>query len=171
MEVLDKQRHRAPDPGEALLKERTREREKAEKALQDLLQFTVQKYAGTSYAGPRCVQRSRRYLAEHKRFARQTAQAEAYLEQERVFRRLAEQGRSGTELIAFVQDMASNLVICVRNGGYELDLKPLEAYEVVPDESLEPDDIRVIDETGEDYIYPARYFSSPRGIQHSYPAF
>ena len=53
------------------------------------------------------------------------------------------------------------LVICARNEGYELDLKPLRAYEVVPDDSLEPDDIRVIDETGEDYIYPATYFLDP----------
>ncbi len=67
--------------------------------------------------------------------------------------------------------MASSLVICVRNEGYELDLEPLQVYEVVPDESLEPDDIRVIDETGEDYIYPAGYFASPCGIWHSHPAF
>jgi hypothetical protein len=66
---------------------------------------------------------------------------------------------------------ATNVVVCVKNEGYELDLKPLRTYEVVPDENLEPDDIRVIDETGEDYIYPARYFVSPGEIQHSYPAF
>jgi hypothetical protein len=66
---------------------------------------------------------------------------------------------------------AANVVICVRNEGYELELKRLRAYEVVPDESLEPDDIRVIDETDEDYIYPARYFVSPSEIQHSRPAF
>ena len=66
---------------------------------------------------------------------------------------------------------AANGVICVRNEGYELDLKPWRVYEVVADESLEPDDIRVIDETGEDYIYPANYFASPAEIEHSYPVF
>ena len=66
---------------------------------------------------------------------------------------------------------AANIVICVRNEGYELDLKPWRIYEVVPDNSLEPDDIRVIDETGEDYIYPASYFVSPREIEHSRLAF
>ena len=53
---------------------------------------------------------------------------------------------------------ATDLVVCVRNDGYELDLKPLGLYRTVPDDSLEPGDIRVIDETGEDYIYPAGYF-------------
>lgn len=62
---------------------------------------------------------------------------------------------------------ATNLVVCVNNEGYELDLKPWEVYEVVPDESLEADDLRVIDETGEDYIYPANYFVSVGEIEHS----
>lgn len=66
--------------------------------------------------------------------------------------------------------MATNVVICVRNEGYELDLKPWRVYEVVPDESLEPDDLRVIDETGEDYIYPASYFLSPSELERSRPA-
>jgi hypothetical protein len=66
---------------------------------------------------------------------------------------------------------AANVVICVRNDGYDLDLKRLKAYKVVPDESLEPDDIRVIDETGEDYIYPADYFVSAEELEHSRPAF
>ena len=59
-----------------------------------------------------------------------------------------------------ISSSTANVVICVRNEGYELDLKLWGVYEVVPDESLEPDDIRVIDETGEDYIYPASYFVS-----------
>ena len=70
-----------------------------------------------------------------------------------------------------ISSSTANVVICVRNEGYELDLKPLETYEVVPDKSLEPDDIRVIDETGEDYIYPASYFASPGEIEYIHPAF
>jgi hypothetical protein len=64
---------------------------------------------------------------------------------------------------------ATNLVICVRNKGYELDLKPWHVYEVVPDNSLEVNELRVIDETGEDYIYPASYFASSKDIEHSRP--
>lgn len=61
---------------------------------------------------------------------------------------------------------ASNTVVCIRNEGYEVDLKRLHIYEMIPDESLGPDDIRVIDETGEDYIYPANYFVSADQIEH-----
>lgn len=66
---------------------------------------------------------------------------------------------------------AANVVVCVRNEGYELDLKWLGVYEVVSDENLEPDDLRVIDETGEDYIYPASYFASPGKLELNRPAF
>ena len=66
---------------------------------------------------------------------------------------------------------AAHVVVCVRNEGYEHDLKRWRVYEVVPDESLEPDDLRIVDETGEDYIYPADYFVSPGHIEHSRPAF
>ena len=58
---------------------------------------------------------------------------------------------------------AAELVVCVANDGYEMDLILLEVYEVVPDESLEPGDIRVVDETGEDYIYPASYVTIQPG--------
>lgn len=57
------------------------------------------------------------------------------------------------------QIRASGFVVCINNEGYELDLEPLKIYEVVPDETLEREDIRVIDETGEDYIYPVAYFA------------
>jgi hypothetical protein len=53
-------------------------------------------------------------------------------------------------------------MVCVNNSSYPASLELGKAYEVVPDESLGPEDIRVIDESGEDYIYPAIYFSSER---------
>lgn len=62
---------------------------------------------------------------------------------------------------------ATNVVLCVANEGYELDLKLMKLYRFLPDESLEPEDIRVIDETGEDYIYPASYFVSANDIAHT----
>jgi len=49
-------------------------------------------------------------------------------------------------------------VICIRNEGSE-DLEVGKVYQVLPDESAARDDyIRVIDESGEDYLYPAAYF-------------
>ncbi len=50
-------------------------------------------------------------------------------------------------------------VICLSNSGYEDDLKVRTVYRVLPDESAARSNyLRVIDETGEDYLYPAEYF-------------
>ena len=49
-------------------------------------------------------------------------------------------------------------VLCVRNEGCD-DLELRKAYQVLPDASAtEEGHIRVIDESGEDYLYPADYF-------------
>ena len=49
--------------------------------------------------------------------------------------------------------------ICINNTGYVDDLKVRTVYPVLPDESAARSNyIRVIDETGEDYLYPAEYF-------------
>ena len=52
-------------------------------------------------------------------------------------------------------------------------LTPRMVYEVVPDENAAKFDyIRVIDNGGEDYLYPASYFvvvGSPASIPHSLP--
>ena len=49
-------------------------------------------------------------------------------------------------------------VVCVRNKDCE-DLELRKIYQVLPDESAAEDSyIRVIDESGEDYLYPADYF-------------
>jgi hypothetical protein len=49
--------------------------------------------------------------------------------------------------------------VCINNSGYPDDLKVRTVYQVLPDESAATSDyIRVIDETGEDYLYPAARF-------------
>ena len=49
-------------------------------------------------------------------------------------------------------------VVCVRNEDCE-DLELRKIYQVLPDEAAAEDGyIRVIDESGEDYLYPADYF-------------
>jgi hypothetical protein len=49
-------------------------------------------------------------------------------------------------------------VLCIRNEGCE-DLEPRKVYQVLPDEAAAEDGyIRVIDESGEDYLYPQAYF-------------
>ena len=49
--------------------------------------------------------------------------------------------------------------ICINDGGNIDDLKVRSVYQILPDESAARSNyLRVIDETGEDYLYPATYF-------------
>lgn len=49
--------------------------------------------------------------------------------------------------------------ICINNEGYPDDLKVRTVYQLLPDEPAARDNyVRVVDETGEDYLYPASYF-------------
>jgi hypothetical protein len=50
--------------------------------------------------------------------------------------------------------------ICIDNHGYEVSLEMRKLYEVVADPDAEKHgQIRVIDESGEDYLYPAAAFN------------
>jgi hypothetical protein len=54
---------------------------------------------------------------------------------------------------------AGRLVICVRNEGYEASLELRKIYRVVDDAEAESHRLlRVIDESGEDYLYPRTNF-------------
>jgi hypothetical protein len=49
--------------------------------------------------------------------------------------------------------------ICVENSEYPASLELHKVYRMVPDAEAEKDgDLRVIDESGEDYLYPGAYF-------------
>ena len=51
-------------------------------------------------------------------------------------------------------------VVCINNEGYPASLELHKIYCVVPDKNAAADeDLRVIDESGEDYLYPASYFA------------
>ena len=50
-------------------------------------------------------------------------------------------------------------VVCVDNSGYPASLELHKLYRALPDPAAAEDgDVRVIDESGEDYLYPAEYF-------------
>lgn len=54
-----------------------------------------------------------------------------------------------------------HFVVCVRNDGYPAALEPRKLYPVLPDPDAEAmNQLRVVDESGEDYLYPADYFLS-----------
>ena len=49
--------------------------------------------------------------------------------------------------------------ICVDNSEHPASLERHKIYRVIPDNDAEKDgDLRIIDESGEDYLYPAEYF-------------
>src|SRR5260370_9992841 len=49
--------------------------------------------------------------------------------------------------------------VCVRNQGYEASLERNKIYAVLPDPGAERDgDLRVVDESGEDYLFSADRF-------------
>lgn len=54
-----------------------------------------------------------------------------------------------------------HFAICVHHGNYEASLELRKLYEVLSDpEAEEMGQIRVIDESGEDYLYPKDFFVS-----------
>ncbi len=53
----------------------------------------------------------------------------------------------------------AHFVICVSNKGYAASLELRKIYQVLPDKGgSKHHQIRVIDESGEDYLYPEDYF-------------
>ena len=58
------------------------------------------------------------------------------------------------------QETSPEFVVCINNDDYPASLELHKIYRVVPDEDAAADgDTRVIDESGEDYLYPASYFA------------
>ena len=59
--------------------------------------------------------------------------------------------------------------ICMQNEGYSASLELRKLYRVLPEEDGEAHGyLRVIDESGEDYLFPADWFSSvelPRAVE------
>jgi hypothetical protein len=55
---------------------------------------------------------------------------------------------------------AAKFVICLKNKGYEVSLERRKIYQVLPDaDAAKHGQLRVIDESGEDYLYPASCFT------------
>ena len=53
----------------------------------------------------------------------------------------------------------TKFVLCLRNKGYEASLEPLKIYRLLADRNAEKHKlVRVVDESGEDYLFPASYF-------------
>ncbi|MGO9262294.1 MAG: hypothetical protein ACLQU1_39245 [Bryobacteraceae bacterium] len=57
------------------------------------------------------------------------------------------------------KDSAPRFVVCIDNSDYEASLELHKIYPVVPDPDAAKDgDLRIVDESGEDYLYSAGRF-------------
>lgn len=58
------------------------------------------------------------------------------------------------------KESSPQFVVCINNEDYPASLELHKIYRVVPDEDAAADgDMRIIDESGEDYLYPASFFA------------
>ena len=56
-------------------------------------------------------------------------------------------------------NLDTQFVVCINNQDYPASLEVRKIYRIIPDNcAAEHLFIRVIDESGEDYLYPAAYF-------------
>ena len=50
--------------------------------------------------------------------------------------------------------------VCLRNHGYEVSLERRKIYQVLPDpDAAKHRQVRIIDESGDDYLYPQNFFA------------
>ena len=55
----------------------------------------------------------------------------------------------------------AKLVVCIKNTGYEVSLERRKMYSILPDPKAKKHKmLRVVDESGEDYLFPEGYFLS-----------
>ena len=57
------------------------------------------------------------------------------------------------------EDAQAQFVVCINNEGYPASLELRKIYRILPDEKAAKHSLmRVVDESGEDYLYPEEYF-------------
>ena len=62
--------------------------------------------------------------------------------------------------------MSAERMTCVRNDGYPASLEVNKVYESLPDDAAEEHGLlRIVDESGEDYLYPRSYFNPAGSAQ------
>jgi hypothetical protein len=58
-----------------------------------------------------------------------------------------------------VKSRKNEFVICAKNGDHPASLELQKLYPVLPDQTAQARRmIRIVDESGEDYLYPEKYF-------------
>lgn len=58
-----------------------------------------------------------------------------------------------------IENAEFKFAVCINNESYPASLELRKIYQVMPDEKAAMHDlVRVVDESGEDYLYPKRFF-------------
>ena len=71
----------------------------------------------------------------------------------------ARNSRSSICFESMTKTQAKQLVVCVENDGYAASLEKRKIYVALRDAAAEKHDmLRVVDESGEDYLYPKAFF-------------
>ena len=69
------------------------------------------------------------------------------------------------------KEQTIKFAVCVNNDGYPASLELHKIYRVLPDVSAKADgDLRIVDESDEDYLYPAERFiliELPQAVEKS----
>jgi hypothetical protein len=59
-----------------------------------------------------------------------------------------------------MSDSEPGFVVCIKNDGYKASLEPRKIYQVLPDAAASKHRmLRIVDESGEDYLFPADLFA------------
>ena len=59
--------------------------------------------------------------------------------------------------------MKQKFLLCLDNEGYEASLETRKLYEKISDKAAERhNQVRIIDESGDDYLYPSQFFADVR---------
>lgn len=86
-------------------------------------------------------------------------------------RKKSSENATWIEIMKRHKTVPSHFAVCITNTGYPASLELHKIYRVIADEDAAEDgDIRVIDESGEDYLYPATWFVEvklPQSVQKS----
>ena len=57
-------------------------------------------------------------------------------------------------------EQAGRFVVCIRNDDYVVSLEKRKIYQLLPDpDAAAHHQVRVVDESGEDYLYPESFFA------------
>lgn len=70
-----------------------------------------------------------------------------------------------------MQETTGRFALCLDNTGYPASLDVRKVYPLLPTTDKEKGYLRVIDESGEDYLYPAIYFypvELPQAIRETF---